>query len=94
LTYFVTTLTLKIHLTEIQNMKMQKIKAKGKIDERSTFRMNVLESNTLRFMSFTKQSIDKNTVVTSVVCFTGLKTEVIEEGSLMFIERDTDTICV
>jgi len=44
------------------------------------------------FKSFTKQSIERKTVVASVVCFTGLKIEVMLEGSLKFMLIETDTI--
>ena len=84
--------TQKIHLIKIQNMNMQKMKRNGKIDESITLRINVLESNIDRFRSLTKQSIERNTVVASVVYFTGLKMEVMLVGSLKFIDMETDTI--
>lgn len=84
--------TQKIHLIKIQNMNMQKIKRKGNIDERITFRIKVLESKIDRFRSLTKQSIERNTVVASVVYFTGLKMDVMLVGSLKFIDMETDTI--
>lgn len=82
--------TQKIHLIKIQNM--QKMKRNGKIDERITLRIKVLESKIDRFRSLTKQSIERNTVVASVVYFTGLKMDVILVGSLKFIDMETDTI--
>ena len=84
--------TQKIHLIKIQNMNMQKMKRNGKIDERITLRIKVLESKIDRFRSLTKQSIERNTVVASVVYFTGLKMEVMLVGSLKFIDMETDTI--
>lgn len=67
---------------------------KGHIDDKTTFKINVLESNTAKLRSLTKQSIERNTVVASVVYFTGLNTEVTLSGSLRFIDNETDTIYV
>lgn len=73
-------------------MKIDKMNKNGSIEEITTLRMKVLESKIDKFMSFTKQSIDRKTVVASVVYFTGLKIDVTLVGSLMFIESDTETI--
>jgi len=86
------TTTQKMHFTMIQNTKMQPMKRKGKMEESITLRIKLLESNTERFKSFTKQSMERNTVVTSVVCLTGLKIEVTLSGSLKFMLMETDTI--
>lgn len=72
LIYLLKITTLKTHFTTSQNKKIKKIKMKGKIELRITLRINVLESKIAMFKSLTKQSIDKNTVVASVVYFTGL----------------------
>lgn len=66
----------------------------GQIDDRITFKMKVLESKISRFKSLTKQSIERKTVVASVVYFTGLNIDVILVGSLIFIDKETDTIYV
>lgn len=91
-TYLDKTFTLKIHLTVIQNIKMQPINKNGHIDESTTLRINVDESKTDILRSFTKQSIERNTVVTSVVYLTGLNADVTVSGSFKFMESDTDTI--
>ena len=81
-----------MHLTVSQKRKIKKIKINGQIELRITLRMNVLESKIAIFKSLTKQSIDKNTVVASVVCFTGLNIYVMLSGSLKFMLMDTETI--
>jgi len=62
------------------------------MEDRITFRINELESKIVKFKSITKQSIDNKTVVVSVDCLTGLKTEDTLSGSFRFIEREADTI--
>ena len=81
-----------MHLTVNQNRKMKKMKINGQIELRITLRMNVLESKIAMFRSFTKQSMERNTVVASVVYFTGLNIYVMLSGSLKFMLMDTDTI--
>lgn len=70
------------------------MKIKGSIELMTTFNMNVLESKIDRFKSLTKQSIERNTVVDSVVYQIGLNIEVTLSGNLTFIEREAETIYV
>ena len=70
------------------------MKIKGSMELMTTFNMNVLESKIDRFKSLTKQSIERNTVVDSVVYQIGLNIEVTLSGNLTFIEREAETIYV